>query len=212
MPGETINAELREALEELQQYLSDSLPPLVVADSVKVLLRYSPDLVASSIHSWTATQYRGGTEIPISDYLFHAVKKIQLMSEFHLVPQGPFEAYLEELKERVLVYCPDGDRDFLRQNLGRLREATSTSATTASPDVLFRQMPSEAAAEGTTCRVCGGSPFSSSGSSARSARKAERVPERRRSPRRLWPRPRGPRRAARSSSSIWSASATWVST
>jgi hypothetical protein len=142
MPGETINVELREALEELQQYLSDSLPPLVVADSVKVLLRYSPDLMASSIHSWTATQYRGGTEIPLSDYLFHAVKKIQLMSEFHLVPQGPFEAYLEELKERVLVYCPDGDRDFLRQNLSRLREATSTSATTASPDVLFRQMPS----------------------------------------------------------------------
>jgi hypothetical protein len=142
MPGETINAELREALEELQQYLSDSLPPLVVADSIKVLLRYSPDLMASSIHSWTATQYRGGTEIPISDYLFHAVKKIQLMSEFHLVPAGPFDAYLEELKERVLVYCPEGDRDFLRQNLARLREATSTSATTASPDLLFRQMPS----------------------------------------------------------------------
>lgn len=142
MPGETINAELREALEELQQYLSDSLPPLVVADSIKVLLRYSADLVASSIHSWTATQYRGGTEIPLSDYLFHAVKKIQLMSEFHLVPAGPFEAYLEELKERVLIYCPDGDREFLKQNLARLREATSTSATTASPDVLFRQMPS----------------------------------------------------------------------
>jgi hypothetical protein len=141
MPGETINAEVREALEELQQYLSDSLPPLVVADSIKVLLRYSPDLMASNIHAWTASQYRGGTEIPLSDYLFHAVKKIQLMSEFHLVPAGPFEAYLEELKDRVLVYCPDGDREFLKQNLARLREATSTSATTASPDVLFRQMP-----------------------------------------------------------------------
>ena len=183
MPGETINAELREALEELQQYLSDSLPPLAdadwkaqadsgtispdnqpvfvssvtygrmvmvsltstsgqTADSIKTLLRYSPELMASNIHAWTASQYRGGTEIPISDYLFHAVKKIQLMSEFKLVPQGPFEAYLEELKERVLIYCPDGDREFLRENLSRLREATSTSATTASPDVLFRQKPS----------------------------------------------------------------------
>jgi hypothetical protein len=142
MSGDAIDLEVREALDELQQYLSDSLPPLVVADSIKVLLRYSPDLMASNIHSWTASQYRGGAEIPISDYLFHAVKKIQLMGEFHLVPEGPFETYLEELKERVLVYCPEGDREFLRTNLTRLKDATSTSASAASVDVLFRQVPS----------------------------------------------------------------------
>ena len=140
-PTDTINSEVREALEELQQYLSDSLPPLVVAESIQVLLRYSPDLMASNIHSWTASQYRGGTEIPISDYLFHAVKKIHLMGEFHLVPQGPFESYLEELKERVLIYCPEGDREFLRNNLTRLKDASATSATTANVDVLFRQVP-----------------------------------------------------------------------
>lgn len=154
MPGETINAEVREALEELQQYLSDSLPPLVVADSIKILLRYSAELVASNIHVWTASQYRGGTEIPVSDYIFHAVKKIQLMGEFHLVPQGPFETYLEELKERVLVYCPEADRAFLQENLARLREASSTSASTASPDLLFRQMP---AGQGLTRATAGGS-------------------------------------------------------
>ncbi len=142
MSGDTINSEVREALDELQQYLSDSLPPLVVAESIQVLLRYSPDLMATSIHQWTASQYRGGTEIPISDYLFHAIKKIHLMGEFRLVPQAPFETYLEELKEAVLVYCPEGDREFLRANLSRLKEAASSSMATANVDVMFRQVPS----------------------------------------------------------------------
>lgn len=141
MSGDTINSEVREALEELQQYLSDSVPPLVVAESIQVLLRYSPELMATNIHQWTASQYRGGTEIPISDYLFHAIKKIHLMGEFHLVPQGPFESYLEELKERVLIYCPEGDREFLRANLTRLKDAASSSTTTANVDVMFRQIP-----------------------------------------------------------------------
>lgn len=141
MPGDTLSSEVREALEELHQYLSDSLPPLVVADSIQILLRYSPELMASNIHVWTSSQYRGGAEIPVSDYLFHAVKKIQLMGEFHLVPQGPFQSFLEELKERVLIYCPEGDREFLRANLTRLSDASSTSATSTSPDMLFRQKP-----------------------------------------------------------------------
>jgi len=138
MSGEQSTAEVREALEELQQYLSDYVPPLVVADSIQLLLRYSPELMAQNIHSWTAAQYRGSTEIPVSDYLFHAVKKIHLMGEFKLVPQAPFEIYLQELKERVLVYCPEGDRDFLRENLSRLKEAASGSGP-ASVDAIFRQ-------------------------------------------------------------------------
>ena len=138
MSGEQSTAEVREALEELQQYLSDYVPPLVVADSIQLLLRYSPELMAQNIHSWTAAQYRGSTEIPVSDYLFHAVKKIHLMGEFKLVPQAPFEIYLQELKEKVLVYCPEGDREFLRENLSRLKEAANTSGP-AAHDAIFRQ-------------------------------------------------------------------------
>ena len=155
MAGDTMNSELREALDELEQYLSDTLPPLVVAESFRVLLQYSPELMASNIHSWTISQYRGGTEIPVSDYLFHAVKKIHLMGEFNLVPRGPFETFLEELKERVLVYCPEGDRDFLKGNLTRLKDATSSSATTAAVDMLFRQAPATGARSLATATAAG---------------------------------------------------------
>ncbi|HSS44508.1 MAG TPA: hypothetical protein VLO07_04120, partial [Thermoanaerobaculia bacterium] len=128
---------MREAVDELQQYLSDTLPPLVVADSIGVLLRYPPELMASNIHAWTGSQYSRASDIPLSDYLFHAVKKIHLMGEFHLVPKGPFEKYLAQLKEIILTYCPEGDREFLRTNLGQLAE---TSAPTASSvELIFRQ-------------------------------------------------------------------------
>ncbi|HMF07951.1 MAG TPA: hypothetical protein VKJ00_02370, partial [Thermoanaerobaculia bacterium] len=131
------NPQLREAIEELQQYLSDTLPPLVVADSIKLLLKYPPQIVASNIHAWTAAQYRRGAEIPLSDYLFHAVKKIQLMGEFRLVPQEPFVKYLEGLKSHVLGYCPEGDREFLKANLDRLAE--SAAGLSSPVEVLFRQ-------------------------------------------------------------------------
>jgi len=69
MAEEKLDPEAREALEELEQYLSDILPPLVVADSVKLLLKYPPELTASAIHSWTVSQLRAGTDILVSDYL-----------------------------------------------------------------------------------------------------------------------------------------------
>jgi uncharacterized protein DUF4388 len=137
MVDAALNPEVREAIDELQMYLSDTLPPLVVADSIKLLLDYPVSLVASNIHAWTAAQYRGGADVPVSDYLFHAVKKIQLMGEFHLVPQEPFQKYLANLKIEVLNYCPEGDREFLKDNLARLGDASTSLSS--SIDVLFRQ-------------------------------------------------------------------------
>src|SRR5262245_2886884 len=111
------NPEVREALEELDQYLSDILPPLVVADSVKLLLRYPPDLAASAIHSWTASQFRGGAEITMSDYLYYAVRKVHLMGEFRLVPSQPFENFLETVKRHLVAYCPAEERAKFEENL-----------------------------------------------------------------------------------------------
>src|SRR6266545_7848293 len=90
--------EVREALEELQLYLSDILPPLVVADAFKVFL----------------------------------------IGEFRLVPRGPFEPFLEELKKLALEFAPEAEREALRANLERIAE--SKGALTASVDALIRQM------------------------------------------------------------------------
>ncbi len=150
MSGQPPNAELEEAILELQQYLSDSVPPLVVADSIQLLMKYPPEAVMPTIRAWTAAQYRGGAGagVPISDYLFHALKKIHMMSEFKLVPHEPMNAYLAQLKPIVMGICPAEDRDILAENLSRLGEQTATAAVSPVAQI-HRQMeagPTAAAA------------------------------------------------------------------
>ena len=138
-----IPPELQEAILELQQYLSDALPPLVVADSIQLLLKYPAEAVLPTIRAWTAAQYRGGAggRLPVSDYLFHALKKIHMMSEFKLVPQEPMNAYLGQLKPIIMTICPAEDRELLAQNLSRLGETTTTTAAAVSPvQQIHRQM------------------------------------------------------------------------
>ncbi len=129
--------EVREAVEELQLYLSDILPPLVVADAFKLLIKFPPSLVAGRLREWTSSQYRPGGGIHFSDYIFYAMKKVNVMGEFHLVPREPFERLLDALKGLVLEFCPAAERETLRKNLTRLSESDGT--LTGSVDALIRQ-------------------------------------------------------------------------
>jgi hypothetical protein len=118
--------EVRSALFELQRYLSDQLAPLMVVDSIEVLMEQPPKLVASEIHAWTTSQFRGqGAEIPISDYLFHAVKKLVHFSSLRLIPKSKMASYLLKLREPVLEICPPEDRAFLAKNLDVLGDSES---------------------------------------------------------------------------------------
>ncbi len=136
------NPELQEALIELQQYLSDAVAPLIVADSVQLLMKYPPDVVANAIRAWTGAQYRRGSAaaVPVSDYLFHTLKKIHMMAEFRLVPREPLEVYLSGLRPLILQLCPAEDRAMLIENLGRLGEAP---ASISQAQNIFRQAPTE---------------------------------------------------------------------
>src|SRR5215470_2188592 len=135
MTDQTPSPEVREALEELQQYLADNIPPLVVADSVRLLLRYPPELIATSIHAWALGQR--DTSVPLSDYLYHGAKKIYLMGDFRLVPPEPFEEFMTGLKNALLDYCPDADRVILTNSLEHLSDAANVPTTQV--DMIFRQ-------------------------------------------------------------------------
>ncbi len=155
MTGQSRSGELEEALIELQQYLSDSLPPLVVAQSVHLLTKHPPEVVMPTIRAWTAAQYRGaaGSSVPISDYLFHILKKIHMMGEFRLIPREPLAQYLEQLKPVVLPLCPEEDRATLLKNLSHLGE----SDTPISPvQTIFRQGGPTAAAARTAAGAVAG--------------------------------------------------------
>ena len=132
-----LDPEVREALTELQRYLSDSLAPLMVTDSIRLLLDYPADLAANEIQAWTRAQFRSAKPAPVSDYLYHAMEKLHAMGQYDLVPKEPLHRYLDELKPLVVELCPPVDRALLVQNLGRLGKAESILA--APVEILRRQ-------------------------------------------------------------------------
>lgn len=120
--------DVQEAIFDLHQYLSDHRAPLMVADSVALLLEHPPEFLAAQIQAWVAGQ---ALTAPAADYLYHGAKKISLMGEFELVSRDGLARYLDELGTALLQYCPEADRDLLKQNLQRLGQAAVAPAAAA---------------------------------------------------------------------------------
>jgi hypothetical protein len=139
---EPVGPDVREALVELQLYLSDSLAPMMVANSINLLLEYPPELAAFEINAWTSAQFRGlRGAVPVSDYFFHALDKIHQMGQYELVEKEQLARYLEELARIVIEHCPEEDRDLLRSNLARLGQGETVLA--APVEILHRQVGSQ---------------------------------------------------------------------
>jgi hypothetical protein len=124
---------VREALTTVQQFLSDSIPPLLAADSIILLIRHPPELVASEIRAWISLQFQGsGDRGSISDYIFHAIKKLDDMGRLKLVPRNTLSEYLQKLMPLAAEFCPEDERDLLFQNLEALgNEDTALAAPVA---------------------------------------------------------------------------------
>jgi hypothetical protein len=134
--------ELSEALFELQRYLSDEIAPLMVTDSVELLLRQPAELTGEQIHEWAREQYStSGGQAPISDYLFHAVKKLHILTEYKLIEAGTLAPFLERIANHLLLACPPDDRQLLAENIGRLGKVESVLS--APVQVLHRQTGTE---------------------------------------------------------------------
>jgi hypothetical protein len=132
----TDNAELREAVQEFRQYLSDRIAPLMVADSIALLIRYPADAVAGEIQAWAAQQQAHSTGTPLADYLFHAVKKVALTGDFELVPKEVMRKYLQSLGAAVLQHCPEGDRAVLERNMALLGQSSAGDVDASPVDVI----------------------------------------------------------------------------
>lgn len=138
-------AELQEAVFDLQQYLSDRVPPLMVADSVELLVQQPPALLTSEIGSWVAHQRPAVPDLSVADLLFHAAKKVAMMGELDLVPKPAIERCLAGVAEGLVAQCPEEDRELLRQNLDRLRHSSLAGAAAEAVPILDRQPGGEAA-------------------------------------------------------------------
>ena len=137
MPDGVENPEVASALDELQEYLADKVAPLMVTDSMEILIKQPPELVASAIRSWATIQSRMERSVSFSDYLYHGVVKIHMMQEYKLLPPEEFRPFLDRLKPAILSYCPQEERPFLEANLQSLG-AVAHSGTPSQVEVIFR--------------------------------------------------------------------------
>ncbi len=135
MANQTVDPQVQEALWDLQRYLSDEVAPMMVTDSIEVLLRCEPEVAAGEIQGWLVGQTAGAS---VSDCLFHAMKKLHLMVEFNLIDEQALERYLADLSTIVLGFCPEQERELLSQNLENLSHAVD-SATAGKVEYLHRQ-------------------------------------------------------------------------
>lgn len=139
------SAEVREALHEFHQYLSDQLAPLLVENAMSVLLTRPPSLMGSAIQSWLRAQLGAQRDaVPVSDYLFHALSKVHAFGELELVDQPTLQQFLEDLGQELLMLCPEEDRELLRSNIAGLGEY-SHDRTEPAVEVLHRQARASAA-------------------------------------------------------------------
>ncbi len=117
------DAEVRIAVSEFHQYLSDHIAPLMFTDSAELLLRYPASALAGEVNRWKGAQASRAPGVAAADFLFHAVKKFAVLGELDLVSKTDLARYLKELSEALLEFCPEPDRENLRRNLEHVGEA-----------------------------------------------------------------------------------------
>lgn len=135
MPERSPDEEFQLLAYEFSQYLSDQIAPLLAADSVESLLKCSPDFVAAHILSWVNSQYRMSSSLSVSDYLFHAVKKIHMVGEYRLLPQENVKRFIDELKPHILRCCPPNEQELLARSLSAIDSVTDSAP--ARLDVVY---------------------------------------------------------------------------
>jgi hypothetical protein len=134
--------DLQEAAADLHLYLSDQKPPLIVVDSISLLLEEAMPSMAGQIQAWMGNQ---NLTAPVSDYLFHAAKRIALFGDLDLIPRGVLAGYLRSLAPGLVALAPERERELLRQGLDRLIEAPA--AILAPQAVIHRPAPAAPAAQ-----------------------------------------------------------------
>jgi len=133
---------LRQATLELQSYLSGEIAPMMAAEAFDALATYPPEVTARVLSEWIQAQFHGATNpVPVQDLVFHALRKLYLLSEFELVVRAPLMRFLQGLSRILIQLCPEEERDTLKLRLSRLGETETVLASRA--EYVHREMGAE---------------------------------------------------------------------
>ncbi len=125
LPGE-----LQAALFDLQRYLLDQIPPLTASDAIETLMAQPPELLMRQVHSWAIEQSRHHAAA-LSDFLFHAVRKVYLMGMLKLVERPAMDTYINGVVPLVMQVCPAEERELLRSSLEAMKNSIDIGSVAA---------------------------------------------------------------------------------
>ena len=115
------DVKIREALNAVAQYLSDTIPPVHAVDPVMLLLKGPAKLMASAIINWIPSQFhRNSRNASPADCLFYAISKLHYLGHLQLISEQDLVPYLDSIKRLLLDYCPPKDRLRLQDSFGHI--------------------------------------------------------------------------------------------
>jgi len=120
--------ELCEALEEVEHFLNDRLPPLMAWDSVQRLTSLQPAVSAAQLWSWAERQRTAQDAHSFVDLLFHALQRLSVMGDLDLIEKKGLVTYLRAAGTEMAAALPGGERERLRRALSRIGESELTRA------------------------------------------------------------------------------------
>ncbi|HVT44191.1 MAG TPA: DUF4388 domain-containing protein [Thermoanaerobaculia bacterium] len=115
---------------DLHRYLGGLIPPLEVVEALNLLVALPPELLMGEIQAWVREQREANPAIPVSDYFFHALRKIHLAGELELIDRGDLDRFLDWLLPLAVESSPHEERDRLRENLSVIMYRVAVSPTT----------------------------------------------------------------------------------
>lgn len=125
---------------DFQRYLLDQIPPLTASDAVQTLMGQPPQLMMKQVHAWALEQSRF-QEASMSDFLFHALRKVYVFASLKLVERAAVETYLNTVVPLAMQICPPDERELLRKNLVALRDSADLLASSTAGTVEISRTP-----------------------------------------------------------------------
>lgn len=119
--------EVQVALFDLHRYLLDQIPPLTASDAVETLMTAPPEVLMQQVRNWSMDQARH-QDATQGDLLYHALRKIHLVSMLKLIDRAAMESYLDRVLPLALQACPEDEREPLRTSVNALRDSVTVDA------------------------------------------------------------------------------------
>jgi len=117
------------ALNDLQRYLDDAIPPAIAANALATLMAQPPAVMMQHVGNWAVEQSEAQST-PVSMLLLMALKKVFVTGELKLLDPEAVANYLDRATTLAIRMCPEADRDFLRTSLTTMRMSRDMTHST----------------------------------------------------------------------------------